>query len=982
MSKSYIVRKQDFVGLSNQGATCYMNSLLQTLYMTPEFRREIYKWTYEARHGSKENCIPLQLQLLFARLQTSNTYSIETTALTKSFGWTHAESFQQHDVQEFCRVLFEAIEKSGKENNQIKFIQNMYEGKYADYVNCLACGNESTREDKFLDLSLTINNKFENIYNDSVEKAIKNYVKPENLSGTNQYNCENCKQKQDALKGLKIKELPYILVLQLKRFDYDYAANKRIKINDKVSFEELMNLNFLMQKDLGERENMDMDSLPTESLPFIDPPELVNHNFKFLINTCKDQIPLLERKIPLPMENMSKKLYIEAKISKKKTNWDNKVQEFLSTGEYVYELYSVMIHSGSAWGGHYYAYIKCFETSKWYNFNDSNVTEISTKELTKVFGESSSWGSSTSAYLLMYRKVSSEKNIIKVEDSEISNDTISMLESFKKKSEDEEIKRKEDLKKINIRVKYKKDIKDIQVKHYDTISILKNATLIAYGLEIDPKDSRLRDLDINDRMSSILKDDMRIDKIQISHNKKLAIEIKLPNEEFEDYDPMKMILKVIPWKDVYLIDSNLEEIIENPDTLRIIRNATVKELIDIISYKYDINTNCLKIFKKNAYNVMYSSEAINITQTGNEKLNFCSITENTLLFIEKHEDKMQKSKWQVFFDQESSKTTIKVILHENFQNTDYRVSIHPQKTLSELKSMISKKFNIPESEFIMRKNTGQTPELKDMNQSVKQTNLPNNDLIISRGIPLKPNQIRLMIYISVINQKPLKDSEFFSIYQLFDMPADLEWGIPVFKAKIREKIMDYFPTLHVANMRLREIQNEKLSKWIDDTMRINDISNFDNKRLAIQSIRSSDFVKEKDDIIIAVRRFIPNTWELEQAVEVKINHKGTLHKIGEILSIEFDIPLEKIETYKISTQSFNRSELLYSKFEKLYNRNEKGNYGPLYLGDGACLIIKDMSEKIREMTADEKFKYAPKSASSFGKHFSREKDLKIAVRNS
>jgi len=37
-----------FRGLSNQGATCYMNSLLQTLYMTPEFRTALYNWAYDA----------------------------------------------------------------------------------------------------------------------------------------------------------------------------------------------------------------------------------------------------------------------------------------------------------------------------------------------------------------------------------------------------------------------------------------------------------------------------------------------------------------------------------------------------------------------------------------------------------------------------------------------------------------------------------------------------------------------------------------------------------------------------------------------------------------------------------------------------------------------------------------------------------------------------------------------------------------------
>ena len=36
-----------FVGLINQGATCYLSSLLQELYFTPELRRGLYALTEE-----------------------------------------------------------------------------------------------------------------------------------------------------------------------------------------------------------------------------------------------------------------------------------------------------------------------------------------------------------------------------------------------------------------------------------------------------------------------------------------------------------------------------------------------------------------------------------------------------------------------------------------------------------------------------------------------------------------------------------------------------------------------------------------------------------------------------------------------------------------------------------------------------------------------------------------------------------------------
>lgn len=64
--------------------------------------------------------------------------------------------------------------------------------------------------------------------------------------------------------------------------------------------------------------------------------------------------------------------------------WNNCVGEkmnmpFLSAlqSSLTFELFSVMVHSGSAAGGHYYACIKSFSDSQWYSFNDQHVSKVS-----------------------------------------------------------------------------------------------------------------------------------------------------------------------------------------------------------------------------------------------------------------------------------------------------------------------------------------------------------------------------------------------------------------------------------------------------------------------------------------------------------------------------------------------------------------------------------------------------------------------------
>ncbi|CCF52859.1 hypothetical protein NDA11_006518 [Ustilago hordei] len=219
-------KETGYVGLKNQGATCYMNSLLQSLFCTHYFRKAVYQIPTEGDIPSES--VALALQRVFYLLQTSDQ-PVGTNELTKSFGWKSLDSFLQHDVQEFNRVLQEKLETKMKGTAADGAITRLFVGKMKSYLKCVNVDYESSRSEDFYDIQLNVKGM-----NDLAD-SFRDYVQTEMLEGDNKYHAEGY-GLQDAKKGVIFEKFPPVLHLQLKRFEYDIEKDSMVKINDRHEF--------------------------------------------------------------------------------------------------------------------------------------------------------------------------------------------------------------------------------------------------------------------------------------------------------------------------------------------------------------------------------------------------------------------------------------------------------------------------------------------------------------------------------------------------------------------------------------------------------------------------------------------------------------------------------------------------------------------------------------------------------------------------
>ncbi|XP_062902026.1 uncharacterized protein LOC134345384 isoform X3 [Mobula hypostoma] len=254
-----------FAGLKNQGATCYLNTLLQTWFMTQEVKECIASCSCK-----EQDSLIGELRCLFEQLSHGNEWSLSTERLTSQL---NLNVYEQRDIEECFRSLVNKLNsKMDQENNLRKesndssvtgrtmaghfllvphscevppgaeqeqpysLVHKIYQVTMVNSLKCLKC-TQSMDEDTFLlDIPLSVCSanaaeKFE-----SMEKGLEQFLKEEKMEGDNKCYCNNCDMKTETSSRYYFKHLPQILTFQLKRFEFDYNCMAFQKITDCITF--------------------------------------------------------------------------------------------------------------------------------------------------------------------------------------------------------------------------------------------------------------------------------------------------------------------------------------------------------------------------------------------------------------------------------------------------------------------------------------------------------------------------------------------------------------------------------------------------------------------------------------------------------------------------------------------------------------------------------------------------------------------------
>lgn len=263
------------VGLHNLGNSCFLNSTVQCLnhmeVITQYFLRDIYSTELNRQNplGSGGN-VALSYASLVKKMW-SGEYSVLAPRSLKQTVAAFAPQFDnsyQHDSQEFCQFLMDGLHEDLNRVKQKPYVEELEgfgmedqqaaveswrkhllrhdsifvdhcQGMHRSHLTCPQCGRESIKFDVYSSISLPLASKKDHTAI-QLEDCIEMFMEGEQLDERNAWYCPSCRRHVCALKLIAMWSAPDILILHLKRFQFDTCMTSggmlRSKLDDTVHF--------------------------------------------------------------------------------------------------------------------------------------------------------------------------------------------------------------------------------------------------------------------------------------------------------------------------------------------------------------------------------------------------------------------------------------------------------------------------------------------------------------------------------------------------------------------------------------------------------------------------------------------------------------------------------------------------------------------------------------------------------------------------
>ncbi|CAD8172789.1 unnamed protein product [Paramecium pentaurelia] len=227
---------QKLVGLKNLLNTCYLNSFIQALFWSLDFRELIIN---KFKREKIEFLKPYSLKTNFLRCflfldSVSDEINFTPLLLKRSLREPYKTDIRQQDAAEFGVHLFEDMENNfdPEEYQQIKEI---FYGMSQSTFQCNKCEKKTKGPDEEF-MYITLNFEDDRSVKEEIEKMILRHQMNEQIT----YNCDQCKNTSQSTRTLQFSKLPKNLIIQINRFEFQ--KGNRYKITDQINIKPIIQI--------------------------------------------------------------------------------------------------------------------------------------------------------------------------------------------------------------------------------------------------------------------------------------------------------------------------------------------------------------------------------------------------------------------------------------------------------------------------------------------------------------------------------------------------------------------------------------------------------------------------------------------------------------------------------------------------------------------------------------------------------------------